>query len=536
MNLDWVSDLSGRFHLRKRQYFATFEALRALKIGFAVLDRDGRILRCDQVVADLAGKRAREDLIGEILSEQIPEMAESASLFHSDEGDVDCTLSVVRQGENGARVQYTIETHLSQELSANTLVKITEIQLADPADCSDPTVVSPTRQKVENALENAPEEITLGQYIGESMHQVIKFQRVILSAVSEGILILNQKYQIEQANHQAENLFDAEPGGLIGQRFWSFLSPVEHDLDQERYPDLVSDPGPSAALKLPFVSVRGREFYAEVVIKPMVLSGGVKQVIVVQDVDEQMKRFQEIANLRQDFEALSARILVGLEEERRRISLDLHDDIGQRLTGLGISIGQLIDSKGNQPDEKREGIYQQFQEAIQAVRTLSLGLSPVVLDYAGLVDALEELGAAMAAQSGFAVIFDFMGISRGVRLDSDIEITAYRIVQEALNNALKYGEVHEANVSLVLSDDVLAVSIKDQGVGFEMDMKRPGRIPTGILGMKERVSQIGGEFEVVSALNDGTTIIARLPIGKEDEESDNQSKGEFPNEEDIDRR
>ena len=202
-------------------------------------------------------------------------------------------------------------------------------------------------------------------------------------------------------------------------------------------------------------------------------------------------------------EALSRRLVALQEEERRSIARELHDEIGQLLTGLKLLIGGA-DPRAAQPELERL-----VGELMQRVRNLSMDLRPVLLDDLGLVPALLWHIDRYSAQTRVRVDFRHEALAR--RLPSAIETAAYRIVQEALTNVARHSGAAEAMVVLRAESDCLSVLVEDAGAGFAV-----GRVlaigACGLTGMRERALLLGGRLEVESAPGTGTRVRAELPL------------------------
>jgi signal transduction histidine kinase len=365
------------------------------------------------------------------------------------------------------------------------------------------------------------------QWLGDSLQVAVAYNQALLGAIPYGIVIMDLDAKIKLANVQAEQLFGLDKGGLVGQTLWSYLAIGVEE----------GGPLPAAAdgEELQFVSTNGHQFFAQVSIHPVVIGEVVLQVVVIQDVDERVNQAREISRQRQEMKDFGAHLLDSQEEERRRIALDLHDDIGQRLAGLGIGIHQAFEETARPNQELAPILIHQIEEAAEAIRGLSLDLRPAVLDHAGLVEAVEALVDRLKVQVGLDVNLLFDGIQRGDRLDPEVEIAAYRIVQEALTNAFKYARVCEAHVLLALRGETLVVSIRDEGEGFERGRLQAGKT-VGLSGMHERALQLGGQLSVISAPSEGTTILAELPLSRSEPNSKQQEEEQFRYEEDFDRR
>jgi two-component system CheB/CheR fusion protein len=208
------------------------------------------------------------------------------------------------------------------------------------------------------------------------------------------------------------------------------------------------------------------------------------------------------------------RHLVGAQEqERARISRELHDEVGQQITALMLALKALESdtSCGDAPEKLRE--LRAIAEQIgREVHQLASQLRPVALDELGLSRALSGYLDAWAARSGISMDFFATGIDES-RLPPVIETTLYRIVQEATNNVLKHACAKAVSVSIERRDGNVTAIVEDDGSGFELDSVVTGEgSRLGIAGMRERASIVGGELTLESSVDGGTTVRVRLPI------------------------
>jgi PAS domain S-box-containing protein len=190
------------------------------------------------------------------------------------------------------------------------------------------------------------------------------------------------------------------------------------------------------------------------------------------------------------------------EEERKRLSRNLHDGIGQNLYSHLITINRLL------AETDHPLLHQMQKEAtqlIEEIRDISWELRPSVLDDLGLVPAIRSFLARFSENYHIDVYFDCM-LNR--RLDISIELTIYRIIQEALTNIRKYAEVSEATVTVRESDHSIRVMIEDKGKGFEAGTGTRG---VGLFSMDERARAVGGELTIKSSFGEGTKVILEVP-------------------------
>ena len=221
------------------------------------------------------------------------------------------------------------------------------------------------------------------------------------------------------------------------------------------------------------------------------------------------QRYQALARSRLELEGLSARLVQAQEEERRSISRELHDEVGQSLGALLVEVGQL--SKLVLPEDRATQaqithIKSVAESAVKSIRDIALLLRPPMLDDLGLVPALEWQAREISRRSDMEVEVHSQSVSED--LGDETKVTIYRLVQEALNNAATHASAKNAMVTVVQGPDKITVGVADDGDGFDPGRKRG----MGILGMEERVRRLGGAFTIQSAPGKGATVSAELPL------------------------
>ncbi len=219
----------------------------------------------------------------------------------------------------------------------------------------------------------------------------------------------------------------------------------------------------------------------------------------------------QVRDGRKRLEDLSRRLVNVQEEERRSIALELHDEIGQTLTGLKF----LLEHSATSGEEKLKKQVEKAQvltnDLIKRVRELSLQLRPSMLDDLGLLPALEWLLGQFTSQSRMHIEFNHQGLE-DQRLQPMIEIAAYRIIQEGLTNIARHSGVKKATLNLSLLKDRLLIEIIDLGKGFDLEKALSSGATSGISGMRERVTMLGGEMELKSKRKQGTLLQVELPV------------------------
>lgn len=218
--------------------------------------------------------------------------------------------------------------------------------------------------------------------------------------------------------------------------------------------------------------------------------------------------YEQVRSGREHLQRVSRQLVQVQEAERRGIARELHDEIGQVLTGLKL----MLEMGQRMPVEKSEESLRHalvlVNELMERVDDLSLDLRPAMLDDLGLMPTLLWHFERYTALTGVKIRFEQAGLER--RMPMELETAAYRIVQEALTNVARHADVKEATVRLWSTRDLLGVQIIDAGQGF--DPGRAARDGIGLAGMEERAVLLGGSLTVESGPGAGTCLTAELPF------------------------
>jgi signal transduction histidine kinase len=221
------------------------------------------------------------------------------------------------------------------------------------------------------------------------------------------------------------------------------------------------------------------------------------------------ERYLALAASRRELEGLSRRLVDAQETERRSISRELHDEVGQTLGALLMDIGHLSSllSPGDQvAQEQIARIRASTESAVKSIRDMALLLRPPMLDDLGLVPALEWQARETSRHSDMEVEVHAEELAGDP--PNAVKVCIYRVVQEALRNAAAHSHAKNAKVVLKSEEHRVVVDIRDDGNGFQAERTRG----MGILGMEERVRQLAGVFSIQSAPGQGTKIHVELPL------------------------
>ncbi len=228
---------------------------------------------------------------------------------------------------------------------------------------------------------------------------------------------------------------------------------------------------------------------------------------IARDITER-KRHEEEKHARE----LLRRLADVQEEERRRIARDLHDRMGQHLAALKLGLERM--RLGVHDPERLEHLLELTKQIGQDSRRIALELRPATLDDLGLKTALMNYVAEWSERSGIEVDYQDVGLDHE-RLPATIETAVYRVMQESLTNVLKHAGASRVSVILECREDGLRVIVEDDGKGFNYEtmMKLPGsERGLGLPGMRERISAVGGELQVETSPDQGTSLFVRIPL------------------------
>jgi signal transduction histidine kinase len=216
-----------------------------------------------------------------------------------------------------------------------------------------------------------------------------------------------------------------------------------------------------------------------------------------------------------NLQMLAGRLISAQEEELRRLSRELHDDLTQRLAVLAIEAGKLelelnkAPRSLSGPSQKISQIKDQLIRVSEDVHHISRQLHPSILDDLGLVRAIESECAALLKRENVRVTFVWEGVLPVI--PTDIALCLYRVVQESLKNIIKHSQAQSAEIFLKSADNSISLAIRDNGIGFDPAevRQKPG---LGLASMRERIQLVQGEFSIKSQPGQGTAVSVRVPL------------------------
>jgi len=243
-----------------------------------------------------------------------------------------------------------------------------------------------------------------------------------------------------------------------------------------------------------------------------------QEIIRRQAVEASLKQSeQDQRRLLEQLRQMSRQILLAQEDERKRISRELHDVIAQTLTGINVQLTALAKGAVINPKDLVRNIartQQAVEKAVDIVHEFARELRPAVLDDLGLIPALHSFVKIFSQRTRLHVqLKAFAGVEQ---LDIAKRTVLFRVAQEALTNVARHAQAGRVEVSILKLADRIVLKIKDDGISFQAErvLRGKGSKRLGLLGMRERVEMIGGTFDVESAPGRGTTIQVEIPAAK----------------------
>jgi PAS domain S-box-containing protein len=234
-------------------------------------------------------------------------------------------------------------------------------------------------------------------------------------------------------------------------------------------------------------------------------------VATVEDISEQRATEENLRRSELSLRSLAARMIQAQEEERHRISRELHDDIGQRLALLKVDLENLheslVKSGASTESEIALDLHRKSDELASVIRDLSHDLHSSKLKFLGLPQALRDICERISRQQNIHTALFVENLPRN--LVPELELCIFRVAQEALNNVVKHSRAQEAFVEITYCDGAICLKVRDFGVGFDQHAPHGG---IGLSTMRERLRILGGELFVDSVSNHGTEIVAKVKL------------------------
>ena len=266
-----------------------------------------------------------------------------------------------------------------------------------------------------------------------------------------------------------------------------------------------------AQRRLAALAVANRELEQEIVRRQAV------EESLKQSEQHQTRLLEQSRSMQEQLRHLSRQILQAQEDERKRISRELHDVIAQTLTGINIRLATLKKEAGLSPrgfERNLARTQRLVEKSVDIIHQFARELRPAVLDDLGLIPALHTFMKHFTTQTG--VRTRLTAFAEVEQLDTARRTVLFRVAQEGLTNVARHAQASRVEVSIQKLPDCICMKIKDDGKSFSADraLRAHGGKRLGLLGMRERLEMVGGHFDIESAPGKGTTVMAQVPFRK----------------------
>jgi PAS domain S-box-containing protein len=336
-----------------------------------------------------------------------------------------------------------------------------------------------------------------------------------IDSVMDAIVAIDESQAIILFNPAAESMFGVKAADILGERM-ERLVPLHARGVHARHLDVFMRSGGASRPMAPDIDITGlradgEEFPIESTISQTQVDGKPQLTAVLRDVTQRRRAEAELREMNRQLRALSASLQNVREQERKRISAELHDELGQQLTGLKLDLVWLAGrAKEGRPatTEQIDAMRHLLDTAISSVRRIAADLRPLILGDLGFGEAVTWQTAEFAKRSGLAITMELPGAEH---VNDDARATAlFRIVQESLTNIARHASASQVQIRLAAEGDQLVLSVRDDGAGIAQGGERSKGI--GLLSMRERATALGGQLRIASIPGRGTTIEVTLPL------------------------
>lgn len=448
----------------------------------------------------------RESMLGEraseLTNEHLPEKGNEIRIVHHVSG-------------SGGREVFSLGRLVGYPL----LLSVTDdedLALASWRETAVPIAIGATLVSIFTALLamllisklKSKEELTFALHVANDLYQQT------VDSVMDAIVAVDESLNIVLFNPAAENMFGLKASAVIGKPF-DMLIPerlrAKHLIHVGRFVDTEAGSRTMAPqLEIAGRRADGKEFPIESTISKSLIGGKLQMTAVLRDVTEHRLAEIELRQVNRQLRNLSTSLQNVREEERTRISRELHDELGQQLTGLKLSLSwlgtRLKEGRTTTPDTVDEMRYL-LDTAIASVRRISTELRPLILDDLGFGEAISWQTLEFAKRSDLEIT---LNLTAAADVHEDELATAlFRIVQESLTNVARHANATRVKIDLVAEGGKLVLTINDNGQGIQNNAKQGG---IGLVSMRERANTIGAQFNIISDPGVGTTIEVTIPL------------------------
>jgi PAS domain S-box-containing protein len=383
--------------------------------------------------------------------------------------------------------------------------------------------------------------------------------RALIERSWDGVLLLTSTGAITYASPSTHRILGHKGDDLIIQNAFALMHPEDSPRIMPQFQLLLSRPEETMTAEFRYQHIDGSWRWLECTATNLLENRNVQALVInYRDITERKSNEDALRQARDELEQrvfertaelvaaneslieqiaernrteaelqrLSHRLVEVQEQERRAIARELHDEIGQILTGLKMTLEFTRRLPAEAASDGFDRVYRQVNDLLAYVRNLSLDLRPAMLDDLGLLPAIFWHIDRYTSQTQVKVNFKHSGIDG--RYAPEIETAIYRIAQEALTNVARHSQVKDVTLLLWANPKTINVQIEDQGVGFNPESVMASGHSNGLTGMRERAALLGGRLTIESAPGSGMCVTAELPLVKSSTAPPEQPRWDAP--------
>jgi len=473
------------------QWYVTFNAM---SDAICLLDPQGRIQRCNKAMVELLD-RPLSEILGHHCWEVVRGMSEPID---------ECPI-----------------TRMRESLSRESLTVLLGDRWFDVS--VDPLLADDGR--IAGAV-HVMTDITERKQIEEALREGEAKVRSIIEQSRDGIVLVDEQGIVIEWNQGEERITGIKREEALGEFAWNVqgrLVPGGQGMGpgvRERLESEITEilkigvvPWASRQVENEIQRPDGTHRFIQSMTFPIKTSKGFMLGDISRDVTERKQAEEALAEQAKQLRLLSARLADAQEAERRRIARELHDQVGQNLTALGINLSVLRPHMAQAPDAAQaclDNLLALVKETTSRIRSVIADLRPPELDDYGLLAALRWYAEQVGRRTGLTVTV--VGEDLHPRLPSRQETALFRIAQEALTNVVKHAQATQAVVAVEAGEEAVRMTIADDGLGFDpADLERAGTARRwGLLSMQERAQAVGARWRVESGPEQGTRIVVEM--------------------------
>ncbi len=326
--------------------------------------------------------------------------------------------------------------------------------------------------------------------------------RSVFRSATDGLLVLDAADKIVEANPAASAMHGYRPDDFIGRSLRGFIAVNNQPLYDEFKRQLKE----FGSARFNSVSLRSDGSALDVEVRGSTFTFGdePRVLAIITDVSEINRALQRHT-------MLARKVLVAQEEERARLSRDLHDELGQILTALHLELNWINKKEPGRQEQGHQSAVEMVEKAADELRRICKGLRPPLLDDLGLEPAVQLLVEEFEARSKIKVNLKIQLEEHEDSIPRELSLATYRVLQESLNNITRHADATGTTITLESSDQDLQLSIYDNGRGFDASDEGTAT-GSGITGMKERAYLVNGNIDIRSEVFQGTRLNFRAPL------------------------